>query len=146
MRTAAMDFSLITYFLLSFVALTVGLPAQTTLLNHTDNDTSISTRLFAELEELARIVDISYCVGLTGLGIQKPFQCVSRCAEFEDFELVTVGILIIFWCFTDTDDDRHGIRDLSSLIPAVILPCLIHRPAHGLFSPFVEHIQSRTPL
>jgi hypothetical protein len=141
-----MAFSLITYFL-SFVALTVGLPAQTTLLSHADNnDTSVSARLFAELEELARIVDISYCVGLTGLGIQKPFQCVSRCAEFEDFELVTVGILIIFWCFTDTDGDRHGIRDLSSLIPAVILPCLIHRPAHGLFSPFVERIQLRTPL
>jgi hypothetical protein len=84
-----MAFSLITYFL-SFVALTVGLPAQTTLLSHADNnDTSVSARLFAELEELARIVDISYCVGLTGLGIQKPFQCVSRCAEFEDFELVT---------------------------------------------------------
>lgn len=96
MRTAAMDFSLITYFLLSFVALTIGLPAQTTLLNYANNNTSVSTRLFVELEELARIVDISYCVGLTGLGIQKPFQCVSRCAEFEDFELLTVGLLIIF--------------------------------------------------
>jgi hypothetical protein len=146
MRTAAMDFSLITYFLLSFVALTAGLPAQTTLLNHASNNTSVSSRLFAELEELARIVDISYCVGLTGLGIQKPFQCVSRCAEFEDFELLTVGILIIFWCFTDTDGDRRGIQGLSSPILVVILPCLIHHPAHGLFWPFVERIQSRTPL
>ena len=51
----------------------------------------ISAELFADLEELSRLVDISYCVGLTGTGIQKPFQCVSRCHEFHGFELVTVG-------------------------------------------------------
>ncbi|KAF2090480.1 alpha/beta-hydrolase [Saccharata proteae CBS 121410] len=56
--------------------------------DHSRNDT-ISVSLFAELEELARIVDISYCVGLTGLGISKPFQCASRCHEFPDFELIT---------------------------------------------------------
>lgn len=50
----------------------------------------ISAELFADLEELSRIVDISYCVGLTGTGIQKPFQCASRCHEFQGFELVTV--------------------------------------------------------
>lgn len=77
------------------VRLSVGLPsqAQAPLVHHArSNDTSISPELFAELEELARIVDISYCVGTAGLGIQKPFQCVSRCGEFENFELVTVGI------------------------------------------------------
>lgn len=52
---------------------------------------SISATLFAELEELARIVDISYCVGAVGLGIQEPFECPSRCKDFEGFELVTVG-------------------------------------------------------
>lgn len=57
-------------------------PAHATL-NH-----NISATLFAELEELARIVDISYCVGVAGLGITKPFQCASRCNEFPDFELV----------------------------------------------------------
>jgi hypothetical protein len=46
----------------------------------------ISIKLFAELEELSRIVDISYCVGTTG--ISKPFKCASRCDEFPDFELV----------------------------------------------------------
>lgn len=51
----------------------------------------ISVELFADLEQLSRIVDISYCVGLTGTGIQKPFQCASRCHEFEGFELVTVS-------------------------------------------------------
>lgn len=52
-------------------------------------DRTVSASTFAELEELARIVDISYCVGATGTGIQKPFQCLSRCAEFDNFELVT---------------------------------------------------------
>ena len=54
---------------------------------------NISPTLFAELEELARIVDISYCVGLTGLGIAKPFTCASRCNEFPSFELVKVRLL-----------------------------------------------------
>ena len=55
-----------------------------------NGNSSVSVALFRELEELARIVDIAYCVGTAGLGIQKPFQCASRCSEFENFELVTV--------------------------------------------------------
>ncbi|CZR51154.1 related to triacylglycerol lipase [Phialocephala subalpina] len=57
-------------------------------LNHqfAEWNSNISIQLFAELEELARIVDISYCVGTTG--ISKPFECVSRCHDFPDFELV----------------------------------------------------------
>ncbi|MCJ1471732.1 hypothetical protein MMC13_000372 [Lambiella insularis] len=47
---------------------------------------TVSRELFYELEELARIVDISYCVGTTG--IQRPFLCASRCQEFPGFELV----------------------------------------------------------
>jgi hypothetical protein len=56
------------------------------------NDTLITQKLFWELEELARIVDIAYCVGTAGLGIQKPFSCASRCGDrdFETFELVKV--------------------------------------------------------
>ncbi|KAF2178482.1 lipase precursor [Zopfia rhizophila CBS 207.26] len=71
------------------VAGSLGLPAQTPLVQARRNGSAISVELFTELEELARVVDISYCVGAAGLGIQKPFQCVSRCAEFENFELVT---------------------------------------------------------
>jgi hypothetical protein len=57
------------------------------------NSTLIPQGLFRELEQLARLVDIAYCVGTAGLGIQKPFTCISRCADrdFEDFELVTVS-------------------------------------------------------
>ncbi|KAK4964876.1 hypothetical protein LTR66_012222 [Elasticomyces elasticus] len=64
-----------------------ALPTQIPLLRHADNRT-VSAKLFAELEELARVVDISYCIGLTGLGIAKPFQCLSRCSDFPNFELV----------------------------------------------------------
>lgn len=53
----------------------------------------ISEELFADLDELSRIVDISYCVGLTGTGIQKPFECLSRCHQFGGFELVTVSLI-----------------------------------------------------
>lgn len=69
-----------------------GDATQQPLVRHPGNDTLISQKLFWELEELARIVDISYCVGTAGLGIQKPFQCASHCSdrEFETFELVTV--------------------------------------------------------
>lgn len=55
------------------------------------NNRAISSELFTDLEELSRIVDIAYCVGLTGSGIQKPFLCASRCQEFGSFQLVTVG-------------------------------------------------------
>ncbi|KAL8908857.1 MAG: hypothetical protein Q9207_000583 [Kuettlingeria erythrocarpa] len=48
----------------------------------------ITTDLFDDLEELSRIVDIAYCVGTAGLGIQKPFLCASRCQDFKHFELV----------------------------------------------------------
>ncbi|PGH34409.1 hypothetical protein GX50_02776 [[Emmonsia] crescens] len=48
---------------------------------------TISKELFSSLEELSRIVDITYCVGTTG--VYKPFTCAGRCHEFEGFELVT---------------------------------------------------------
>lgn len=62
---------------------------QAPLLRHGTSGRNVSVALFTELEEFARIVDIAYCVGLTSLGISKPFQCLSRCSEFPNFELVT---------------------------------------------------------
>ncbi|KAI9782277.1 MAG: hypothetical protein M1816_001939 [Peltula sp. TS41687] len=59
----------------------------------------ISAELFAELEELSRIVDIAYCVGTTG--IMKPFLCASRCQDFDHFELITTwstGLLLSDSC------------------------------------------------
>lgn len=51
----------------------------------------VSRELYDSLEELSRITDITYCLGNSG--VQKPFQCLSRCDEFEGFELVTVRTL-----------------------------------------------------
>ncbi|KAF2474618.1 lipase precursor [Lindgomyces ingoldianus] len=86
----AIYLGLILHLLLLLNPRSLGAPHQEPLVQlYHRNDTSISVELFAKLEELARIVDISYCVGTAGLGIQKPFQCVSRCGEFQNFELVT---------------------------------------------------------
>ena len=70
--------------LLSLWAPALGLP---THLPTTHSGHEISQPLFESLEELARIVDISYCVGTSG--VHKPFKCVSRCADFEGFKLIT---------------------------------------------------------
>jgi hypothetical protein len=62
---------------------------QVPLLQHARTNRTVSADLFTELEELARIVDITYCVGITSLGINKPFSCLSRCKDFPKFELIT---------------------------------------------------------
>ena len=54
---------------------------------------AVSQKLFDSLEELARVVDISYCVGSSG--VHEPFQCLSRCKDFEGFELITVGLPLL---------------------------------------------------
>jgi hypothetical protein len=99
---ASVGLLLISLLLLAFETLAVPTNTGPRLQHHEgDNHGTISVELFAELEELARIVDISYCVGATGLGIQKPFQCLSRCSEFPNFELVTTwntGALISDSC------------------------------------------------
>jgi pimeloyl-ACP methyl ester carboxylesterase len=69
----------------------------------------VSVPFFSELERLARIVDISYCVGNSGVG--KPFNCVSRCKEFPSLELVNTwntGILLSDSCGYIAVD--HGQR------------------------------------
>lgn len=50
---------------------------------------TVSASLFNEIEESARLADIAYCVGSTG--IHDPFGCLSHCKEFEGFELITVS-------------------------------------------------------
>ena len=76
--------------------------------------TSIPTSLFAELERLARLVDISYCIGTTG--ISKPFDCVSRCNEFPTLSLVkawNTGILLSDSCgYIAIDHGEKRKRDI----------------------------------
>ena len=78
--------------LASYLSLVLSLPSLQVPLASGSLVTSnhnISEELFNDLEELSRIVDISYCVGNTGTGIQNPFLCASRCQDFPNFELVT---------------------------------------------------------
>lgn len=91
---------------------THALPAQQVpLLRHAANNRTVSPELFSDLEELARVVDISYCVGLTVIGISKPFKCLSRCSEFPEFELVKVRRVFVWFSFVyePTCYTRHGI-------------------------------------
>ncbi|KAM4059436.1 lipase (class 3) domain-containing protein [Hirsutella rhossiliensis] len=70
---------------------------------------SISTPLFTDLERLSRIVDISYCVGNTG--VRKPFECLSRCSDFPELSLVATwntGVLLSDSCgYIAVDDGRQ---------------------------------------
>ncbi|EPQ65856.1 Bgt-4702 [Blumeria graminis f. sp. tritici] len=47
---------------------------------------NVDRSLFLDLEKLARLGDIAYCVGTTG--ISPPFTCSSRCNEFSNIELI----------------------------------------------------------
>lgn len=68
---------------------------------------NITQELFDELEELAKIVDISYCIGGLNSGIQSPFKCYSFCREFPDFELIQT------WCTGMKLSDSCGFIALS---------------------------------
>lgn len=117
-------------------ALVVAAASPTNLL---PNSRNVSQALFNSLEELARVVDIAYCVGSTG--IQKPFRCLSRCGDFPGFELVSswhTGPLLSDSCgyiaishsphskriivaFRGTYSIANTIADLST-IPAEYVP------------------------
>ncbi|KAK2060539.1 lipase [Colletotrichum caudatum] len=69
----------------------------------------VSAELFRSLERTSRIVDITYCVGTSG--ISQPFSCVSRCKEFPSFMLVSTwntGVLLSDSCGYIAVD--HGVR------------------------------------
>lgn len=59
----------------------------------------ISNILYLSLERLSRLVDITYCVGSTG--ISRPFNCISRCKDFPSLSLATTwntGMLLTDSC------------------------------------------------
>lgn len=95
--------------------------AESTANIQTDIKTSVepppSTLLFASLERLARLVDISYCIGTTG--VHKPFDCASRCKEFPELSLVDTWSTGIF--FSDSVGYialDHGVQHGLSMDPA----------------------------
>ncbi|KAI0447380.1 Alpha/Beta hydrolase protein [Xylaria telfairii] len=79
----------------------------------------ISFNFFASLERLSRLVDITYCVGTTG--IRRPFSCISRCKDFPSLELVTTwntGVLLSDSCgYVAIDHGPSSISRESSSSP-----------------------------
>lgn len=74
---------------------------------------SVSVPFFADLERLARLVDITYCVGTTG--ISPPFSCASRCKEFPSLQLASIwntGVLMSDSCgYIAVDHGEGRIND-----------------------------------
>lgn len=87
-------FQLSVYLVLFYLTLTLAFdpPTPQIPLIHRPHDHkhNVSLHLFNSLEELSRLIDISYCVGTTSPGIHPPFLCASRCDDFPEFSLVTV--------------------------------------------------------
>lgn len=87
-----------------------------------EEDVSISTvspSFFGEIERLARLVDISYCVGTSG--IYQPFSCASRCKDFPNLRLESTwntGVLMSDSCGYVAID--HGSED-GKEPPAIIV-------------------------
>lgn len=86
-------------FVLSLGAQTSPTPYAYDLQLSGTNNSTVPPSLFLELEELSRLVGISYCVGYQG--IQYPFECLSHCSDFKGFELVEV-------CVTHRTHDKTG--------------------------------------
>ncbi|KAK3952610.1 Alpha/Beta hydrolase protein [Pseudoneurospora amorphoporcata] len=88
----------------------------------------VSLPFFASLERMARLVDITYCVGTTG--VSKPFSCVSRCKDFPTLRLErtwNTGLLLSDSCgYLAVDhgerrrDERTG-RGVVVSDPAIIV-------------------------
>lgn len=106
--------------LLLLLQLAVAFLAKAVYINHqqeplgTQTPTSaagIPVSLFASLERLSRLVDVSYCLGTSG--IRKPFECISRCNEFPEMTLAatwSTGILFSDNCgfiAVDNGSERH---------------------------------------
>lgn len=86
----------------------------------------VSIPFFASLERLARLVDITYCVGNTG--VSPPFSCVSRCRDFPSLHLErtwNTGVLLSDSCgyiAVDHGEDRKTkAGERLSYGPAIIV-------------------------
>ncbi|KAK0657116.1 Alpha/Beta hydrolase protein [Cercophora newfieldiana] len=97
---------------LSTLATPLGLSEQHPILSQDalSSPQGISVPFFASLERLARLVDITYCVGTTG--VSPPFSCASRCKDFPSLKLErtwNTGVLLSDSCgyiAVDHGEDR----------------------------------------
>ncbi|KAJ4397018.1 hypothetical protein N0V93_001242 [Gnomoniopsis smithogilvyi] len=82
--------------------------------------TSISPSLFTDIERLARLVDITYCVGTSG--IYQPFTCASRCKEFPNLRLASTwntGVLLSDSCgYVAVDEGSEDGKEKPAIIVA----------------------------
>lgn len=83
----------------------------------------VSLPFFASLERFSRLVDITYCVGTTG--VSPPFSCASRCKDFPTLHLErtwNTGVLLSDSCGYIAVD--HGEPKASGKLghpPAIIV-------------------------
>lgn len=81
---------------------------------------SISPSVFTDIERLARLVDITYCVGTSG--IYQPFTCASRCKEFPNLRLASTwntGVLLSDSCgYVAVDDGSEDGEEKPAIIVA----------------------------
>ncbi|RYP49634.1 hypothetical protein DL768_004676 [Monosporascus sp. mg162] len=81
----------------------------------------ISVPFASSLERLSRLVDITYCVGTTG--IKRPFICASRCKDFPALELITTwntGVLLSDSCgYIAVDHGEPPGLDLGGAVAAL---------------------------
>lgn len=125
-----MKFSISTLLLLSRAVHGIASPSSTAqrplkIEQGSDERQGISIPLFASLERLARLVDITYCVGTSG--VSKPFNCVSRCQDFPTLELAmtwNTGMLMSDSCGYIAVD--HGTK-LWSQLSGVVDGKEVHR-------------------
>ncbi|KAF3769062.1 alpha/beta-hydrolase [Cryphonectria parasitica EP155] len=95
-------------------------------ISHPDTDSdgsstaSISPSLFTSLERFARLVDIAYCVGTSG--IYQPFTCASRCKDFPNLHLASTwntGVLMSDSCgYVAVDHGSEDGREQPAIIVA----------------------------
>ena len=115
------------YILLYLAALAFAEPHKPQPLSSADYQApappGISTTLFASLERLARLVDISYCIGNTG--VSKPFACLSRCDEFPNVTLAmtwSTGMFMKDSCgYVAVDEGGEYLNEDGSSKPGAII-------------------------
>lgn len=128
--------------------------------NPTTGKPTVTPALFDSLSELARIVDVAYCVSTTG--IQSPFECLSWCTTFPHFNLIetfntgplladTAGYLAyghspedprIILAFRGTYNIANTVTDLST-IPQKYIPYI--PPDNETTASADDHIYSDCP-
>ena len=90
-----------------------------------DSPIDVPLPLFANLERLSRLVDISYCIGYAG--VSKPFECVSRCNDFPTLTLIkswNTGILLSDSCgyiAVDHGPDRKNGNQIGGPEKAIVV-------------------------